>query len=108
MTQVFDIIGYIFVALGVLLFLFTVLGLFRFGFIMNRMHAAAMGDGLAFGVTMIGLAFLNGPHISSLKFIFAGLLLFFASPICSHIIARYEVEADPRLKDECEVDEVCT
>ena len=105
MTDFLAVLGYLFITAGLILFFFTVLGLFRFGFVMNRMHAAAMGDGMAFGLVMAGLACLNGPHFTSLKFLCAGLLLFFASPVCSHLIARYELEADKRLKDECEVEE---
>ena len=99
--------GYVLVITGIIIFFFTVLGLFRFDHVMNRMHAAAMGDGLAFGVVMIGLACLNGIQMSSLKFLCAGLLLFFASPVCSHLVARYEFEADEELRKKCEVEDRC-
>ena len=107
MLSVVTVLGYIFVAAGVLFFCFTVAGLFRFDFVMNRMHSAAMGDGLALGLVMIGLALINGFVLSSLKFLAAGLLMFFSSPVSAHLIARYEVEADDALKEHCEVDEEC-
>lgn len=102
------IAGCVLIAAGAVIFFFTVLGLFRFNVTMNRMHSAAMGESLGFGVIMLGLALINGIQMSSLKFICAGLLLFFASSVCSHIIARSEYETNVELRENCREEDRCS
>ena len=38
------IVGAVFLLLGLLSFLIEVIGVFRFKYVLNRMHAAAIGD----------------------------------------------------------------
>lgn len=77
-------------------------GVFKFKFVLNRMHAAAMNDTLAILFVLLGLMVANGINFISLKLLLIILFLWFASPVASHLIARLEVAVDKRVKDECE------
>lgn len=89
--------------LGLLTFAIEVFGVFRFEFVLNRMHAAAMGDTLGIGISLTGLVILSGFNFTSMKMILVILFLWFASPVSSHLIARLEVMTDETLTDYCEV-----
>ena len=54
------IVGAVFLLLGLLSFLIEVIGVFRFKYVLNRMHAAAIGDTLGIGCSMLGLMIING------------------------------------------------
>ncbi|MDE6516877.1 MAG: monovalent cation/H(+) antiporter subunit G, partial [Acetatifactor sp.] len=41
--------------LGLGIFVIEMIGVFRFRYVLNRMHAAAMGDTLGIGCCMLGL-----------------------------------------------------
>lgn len=77
-------------------------GVFKFKFVLNRMHAAAMNDTLAILFVLMGLIVITGINFVSLKLLLVILFLWFASPVSSHLIARLEMVVDKRLKDECE------
>ena len=88
-----------FVGTGLLLFglaIFTIemIGVFRFKYLLNRMHAAAMGDTLGIGFSLAGLIIMSGLNFTSLKLLFVIIFLWFASPASSHLIARLEVTTD--------------
>ena len=61
------IVGAVFLLLGLLSFLIEVIGVFRFKYVLNRMHAAAIGDTLGIGCSMLGLMIINGLTFTSLK-----------------------------------------
>ncbi len=76
---------------GLGIFLIEMIGVFRFKYVLNRMHAAAMGDTLGIGFSLVGLILLNGLNFTSLKLLLVIIFLWFASPVSSHLIARLEV-----------------
>lgn len=78
-------------------------GIFKFKFVLNRMHAAAMCDTLSILFVLIGLIILSGLNFISLKLLLVILFLWFASPVSSHLISRLEVTIDEKVKEECEV-----
>ena len=78
--------------IGGLFFLFvSVLGVYKFDYVLNRMHAAAMGDTLGILFMLGGLAVLSGPTALALKLILTVAMLWLTSPVSSHLIARLEV-----------------
>ena len=85
------IIGALFILLGLLLFAIEMYGVFRFNFVLNRMHAAAMGDTLGIGASLVGLMVMNGLNFTTLKLFLIVVFLWFSSPVSSHLIARLEV-----------------
>lgn len=88
------VLGAIFLLAGLLIFILQIIGVFRFKYVLNRMHAAAMGDTLGIGFSFIGLMIMEGFTFTSLKLFFVIVFLWFSSPASSHLIARLEVTTD--------------
>ena len=86
-----DIFAVLFILIGLILFILEIYGVFRFSFVLNRMHAAAMGDTLGIGFSLVGLMIMSGLTFTSLKFLLVIIFLWFSSPTSSHLIARLEV-----------------
>ena len=76
---------------GVSVFLIEMIGVFRFRYVLNRMHAAAIGDTLGIGICLLGLIVMNGLNFTSLKLFLVIIFLWFSSPTSSHLIAKLEV-----------------
>lgn len=98
------IVGAIVLCIGLITFGLEVFGVYRFHFVLNRMHAAAMGDTLGIGISLIGLIIFSGFNFTSLKMFLVVVFLWFASPVSSHLIARLEVTTDEELEEFCEVE----
>ena len=88
------IIGSAFLICGLVIFFTELFGVFHFHYVLNRMHAAAIGDTLGIGCSMLGLMIINGLTFTSLKLFCVILFLWFSSPTASHLIAKLEVETD--------------
>lgn len=88
------LLGALFLLCGLVIFLIEMIGVFRFKYVMNRMHAAAMGDTLGIACSMIGLMIMSGLNFTSLKLFCVVVFLWFSSPASSHLIARLEVATD--------------
>ncbi len=86
--------GAFFLLFGLVIFFVEMVGVFRFRYVLNRMHAAAMGDTLGIGFSIVGLIFISGFNFTSLKLLFIILFLWFSSPTASHLVARLEVTTD--------------
>ena len=104
-------IGLLLVGVGI--FLLQVFGVFKFKYVLNRMHAAAMGDTLGIGISLTGLILLSGWNFTSLKMAMIIVFLWLASPVSSHLISRLEVVTNEHLAETCELppeeweDELC-
>ena len=84
----------------------AVFGTWKFKYVLNRMHAAALNDTLGIFFVILGLVVLNGLNFTSLKLFVIVCFLWMASPVASHLLARLEVPLDKeQIGQECEVDE---
>jgi len=83
-----------FLILALIGFAMEVLGVIRFGFVMNRMHAAGIGDtwGVFFVALAIGIA--DGFTMTTLKLMLLVLFLWFASPTSTHFLSQIELGTD--------------
>ena len=88
------IVGAVLLLISRLIFLVQMIGVFRFKYVLNRMHAAAMGDTLGIGCCLLGLIVMSGIGFTSLKLLLVIIFLWFSSPVSSHLIARLEVTTD--------------
>lgn len=95
----------ILIVLGILIMTVQVWGVFRLHYVLNRIHAAAMGDSLGIFLIVLGLMVLYGISFSSLKLMFVLLLFWSASPVCSHLIGKLETFIYKDLAEECELPE---
>ena len=86
------ILAGIFLALAVFIFFSEVLGFYKFKYVMNRMHAAAMGDTLGIGSVLIAVGILTGELVPILKLILILVFMFLTGPVVTHLIAGAEVE----------------
>ena len=92
--------GFLLAGLGV--FVVELVGIFKFKYVLNRMHAAAIGDTLGLGISLLGLIILSGFNFLSLKLALVIVFLWLASPVSSHLISRLEVVTNEHLEDYCE------
>ena len=99
------IFGAGFLLMGLGIFFIQMLGVFEFRYVLNRMHAAAMGDTLGLGSSLFGLMILSGFSFTSVKMALVIIFLWLASPVSSHLISRLEVTTNPHLKEFCELPE---
>jgi multicomponent Na+:H+ antiporter subunit G len=99
------LIGAGFIMVGIITAGIATFGMYRFKYVLNRMHAAAMCDTLALASVMIGLMIIYGFCMATLKILLIILLLWLASPVSSHLISRLEVTINEDLEEECEVPE---
>ena len=94
------IIGIILLALGAFFFVSEIIGLFRFKFTINRMHAAALGDTLGLLCCIAGTSLLKGFSLATVKLALIPVFVFFTSPVASHLIAKTEVTLHGNRKRE--------
>lgn len=81
-------IGAVLIVIGVYFSLMSVLGTFRFKYVLTRMHSAAMGDTLAILFVLAGLIVFSGLNFTSLKLAVIIVFFWLASPISSHLISN--------------------
>ena len=80
-----------FLLLAVFMFFSEVLGFYKFTYVMNRMHAAALGDTLGIASILIAVAILTGELVPILKLILVLVFMFLTGPVVTHLIAEAEV-----------------
>ena len=97
------IIGLILLFLGLLVFIFEIIGISKYRFVLNRMHAAGMGDTLGIFLCMLGLMFISGLNFTTLKFALIVVFLWFSSPTASHLISGLETLTDEDLSKFADV-----
>lgn len=95
--QVIQIIsGVLFLTAGIIMSGISIFGVFKFKYVLNRMHAAAIGDTAAFGLFTIGILILRGPSMISLKILLIWLLLWSGSAVASHMLCQMEYYTDEK------------
>ena len=88
---------------GLGIFLVELYGIFHLNYVLNRMHAAAMGDTLGISFSLVGLMIFSGWNFTTLKMALIVVFLWFASPVSSHLLARLEVTTNEKLKKYCQI-----
>lgn len=92
-----------FILAGTVIICIALFGVFRFNYILNRMHIAAACDTLGIFLMLVGLIFLTGFTVMSLKLCLIIAFLWLANPVCSHLICKVEVMTNEKIDEECEV-----
>lgn len=99
-----NVLGIIFILLGMFVFAVAVLGLYRFEYTLNRMHAAALADTLGTALVMIGLMILGIDLFHVLKLLLVVVFLWITSPVSGHLISKTEIltnlNLDERMKQK--------
>ena len=76
---------------GLFIFCVCVLGLFRFKYVMDRMHAAALGDTMGIFLTAAGLIILSDNFFQAVKLCCVVVFIWLTSPVASHLIGKVEL-----------------
>lgn len=86
-----SILALVLIGFGLLAICVSAFGLFRYQYVLNRMHAAAITDTLGTLGVMLGLILLFGWDVVSLKLVVTVVFLWLASPVVTHLIAKMEL-----------------
>jgi multicomponent Na+:H+ antiporter subunit G len=97
------IVGSAFLVCGIVIFFTELFGVFHFNYVLNRMHAAAMGDTLGISACLIGLIIFSGINFTSLKLLLIICFLWFSSPVSSHMLSRLEIATNDNLEAHCQI-----
>lgn len=99
-----EIIAAICIIIGLLVFLCGTYGVFRLKYVLNKMHAAALGDTMGLLMIVLGLIILSSNVFVIAKFILIILFFWLTSPIATHMLAKVELltnkDAEERMKDK--------
>lgn len=87
----------VFLGIAVCLFASAVLGTFRFGFIMNRIHAAGIGDTAALLFLVLAAMIGSGEGMTILKLLLVLMFMWFSSPVSTHFLGQIEYYMDKQL-----------
>lgn len=99
------ILGIAFLIMGLLVFVVQLVGVFKFKYVLNRMHAAGMGDTMGLALCLTGTMFLYGWNFTTLKVALIVAFLWLASPVSSHLISKLEVSTNEELEKYCKIEE---
>lgn len=82
---------------------FSVAGVFRFRYVLNRMQAAAIIDTLGLFFLLAGLMLLSRDVHYVLRLILILAFQWVGSPIAAHMVSRMEVRTQKNLKEHLEI-----
>ena len=88
---------------GMITLIATAIGIFRFKYVLNRIHAAAKCDTFGILLTFLSLIVMLGWSTASLKLLLIIVFLWIANPLAGHLIAQLEVTTNPNVKGEYKV-----
>ena len=89
--NIFTIIGYCCIFIGIFLTLTTMLGFARFNNIYTRIHISTINDMLAIPMAIVGTAFLFlglGDSSTFIKLLLAVVIWYIIAPVTSYIIIK--------------------
>ena len=103
----------VFIILGLFITITGVRGFYKFKFILNRMHAAAIIDTLGLFFIVLGLIIANGFvledgsfDITNIKLACVVFFLWLTSPVSSHLIAKLIYMTDSNTDNETQEVEI--
>ena len=74
-----------------------VVGVFRFKYALNRLHAAAILDTVGILLMALGVIVATGWSVTSLKILVVVAFLWMTSPVSGHLIGRMEITINDEL-----------
>ena len=89
------VIGAALLLAGCLVFIISLIGVFRFRYVLNRIHAASLSDTLGTLLVIAGLIVLKGFCFTSLKYLLMLVVLWITAPVATTNLSihdEYEVE----------------
>lgn len=74
-----------------------VVGVFRFKYALNRLHAAAILDTVGILLMLLGVIVATGFSVTSAKILVVIAFLWLTSPVSGHLIGRMEITINDEL-----------
>ena len=105
MEQLRFILAAVLTCAGLFVLVTAVLGLFRFRYSLNRIHASSLADTLGILLMLTGLMLAFGADTAVLKLLAVIAFLWLTSPVSSHLIGRLEVTVNDDLDRYMKVDD---
>ena len=90
-------------AAGLFLMATGVIAQFRFKYVLNRMHAASMGDSLGLFLVVVAMCISAPDGWTVVKLLLVSLFVWITSPTGGHLIARLELTSNEHPENEMEV-----
>ena len=91
--------------LGLCCLVSGVVGVFRFKYSLNRIHAAALLDTVGILLMLLGVICATGLTVTSAKILVVIAFLWLTSPVSGHLIGRMEITINDELdKDMAVID----
>ena len=81
----------------------TTFGIFRFNYVLNRIHVAAKCDTAGMMLCLGSMMVMSGFNMTSLRLLLLILFVWIANPVAGHLISHLEVATNPRIDEEFEV-----
>ena len=95
-----SIIGAALLIAGCILFVVSIVGVFRFKYVLNRLHASAIIDTLGTLFMAVGLIVIRGFSWAAVKLIIIVAIMWITSPVGTNRIATLEVSTDEEYKKQ--------
>lgn len=93
----------LFMLTGLFLMATGVMAQYRFRYVLNRMHAASMGDSLGLLTALLSLCLGCSDGMLIAKYLLVTLFLWITSPTASHLIARMELTLNEHPEEHMEL-----
>ena len=106
MEMIRFVLGSLFILCGLAIFIIEIFGNYHFGYVLNRMQAAAIGDSFGIVLCLVGTMFYFGWSLACLKLLFVEIFLWLSSPVSSHLVAKLEAETNEDLGKEVKIREI--
>lgn len=87
----------VFLCLGLIGFICAALGVYRFGFVMNRIHASGIGDSLGILCIVCAMILYFGFAFETIKIVFILIFLWLSSPVSAHFLSQIEYYTNSHL-----------
>ncbi len=98
----FGLVAALFAA-GLIILFISIFGTFRFDFSLNRMHSSAMCDTLVLMLFITACIIASGVNVVSGKFLLLLIIMWFTSPVVSHVFVKTKYLTDENLCEHCEI-----
>lgn len=85
-------------AAGIISFALEVLGVFRFGYVLNRIHAAGIGDTMGILLVVVALMIAASFSAVTLKLLLLIIFMWLTSPTSTHFLSMVEMNTNPYLE----------
>lgn len=88
---------------GCFALLTAIVGLFRFDFSLNRLHASAIADTMGLALLVLGVMIAVGLQPVLWKLLLVVVLQWCTSPLSGHMLAQFEYQVNQNLEQHLEL-----